>query len=195
MKLVGQLANRGRARKNENSLQIERDGTEDVLVGRETDGNHLCVVDDVSSEDEGTADGVDELKVGVEGEEGTNKASHEQRAESSEKVGAKAAEIVLALERIQSEASEDTKRDEQGLEDNLGVIECYNDADGECLDGSEGRQKNEVGRVRMALPVQESHVNKRADQCHQDDPGATVGYSQRVIPVTGAGVLTSPGPN
>ena len=54
------------------SLKVKTDGSHDKLVGRQATINEICVVNDVSTEDKSSADGVDKIHCLAKGDEDAN---------------------------------------------------------------------------------------------------------------------------
>lgn len=83
--------------------------------------------------------------------------------------------VMRLQSRVSSPATARGRWHAQRLEDNFRPVKRNDDADGERLDGREAAEEDQVCGVCMALPVEESEVDERADKGEEDDPGAVIG--------------------
>ena len=60
-----------------NSLKVQADSPQDILIRRQPILNHVRVVHDISAEDEASKDGVNEINCLAEGDEDADETGHD----------------------------------------------------------------------------------------------------------------------
>jgi len=96
-------------------VQVEVDGGQDVLLGRELLHQQVCVVDDEATEDQGPHSRHDQLSA-VAVEEEPHEACDEEDPEAGEQSCSQFTEVSLGLERVDCQSSEHSTGQEQGLQ-------------------------------------------------------------------------------
>ena len=126
--------------------------------------DHLSVHEDVPAEDEGGESAVDEFHGGAIGEEGGHEAEEEKSPERAKEVGHPRGEVVLGLAGEEGQEDEDAGGEENGVQNDGRLIEGDDDGNGVGFGESEEREEEQVCRVRLALPVCETHKDHGTDE-------------------------------
>lgn len=122
--------------------------------------NQLGVDEDIATEYESRDASINQLRGGAVREKHHHEAHQNQRPESTEKVGHPACEVIFGLAGKDGQEYENASSYNDGVEDDFGVIEGDDHADGVGFEEGESREEEEIGRVGVALPVgqeQEDH--------------------------------------
>lgn len=136
-------------------VEVEADGGGDLLLDVVLAHDELGVDEDVGAEEEGGDAAIDELGGGAVGEEHGHEAEEDEGPEGAEEIGRPRGEVVLCLAREGREEDEDSRGEDDGVEDDGSLVEGDDDGDGVGLGEGEGGEEDEVGRVGLALPESE----------------------------------------
>lgn len=126
--------------------------------------DELSINQDVCAEDEGSRASVDELAGGAVGEEGGHEAKDDEAPERAEEVRHPRGEVILGLAGKGRQEDEDAGRQDDGVEDDGGLVEGDDDGDGVGFGEGEEREEEQVCRIRLALPVRQAHEDHGSDQ-------------------------------
>lgn len=111
------------------------------------------VHEDIAAEYQGGKAAVDELASRAVREEGGHEAEENEAPQPAEEVGHPRGEVVLGLAGKGREENKNPSGQKDGVENDGGLIEGDDDGDGVRLEEGEAGQEEQVGRVRVALPV------------------------------------------
>lgn len=121
--------------------------------------HELSINEDVAAKNESCDGSIDELSRGAVGEEHGHEAEEDKTPESAEKIRHPGSEIILGLAGKSSKEDENTSSKYNGIEDDFGLVEGYDDGDGVSFGKGKERQEEEICRVGLSLPVRETHEN------------------------------------
>jgi len=79
----------------EDALKVQADSTHNILIRRKALVDGICVIDNVTAEDEASDDGVYDVSRAAERQEVGNETGHAEGDEGAEKERAHAGEIIL----------------------------------------------------------------------------------------------------
>lgn len=145
-------------------VQIQADGGSNLLLDVVVAQDELGVDEDVPAEDQGGQAAVDQLAGAAVGEEHGHEAEQHQAPEGAEQVGHPAGEVISRLAGEGRQEDKDAGGEEDGVEDDRGVVYGDDDGDGVGFEEGETREEEKVGRVRVAFPVGEEHEADGAEQ-------------------------------
>lgn len=132
--------------------------------------DQLRIDQHVSGEDKRRHSPVHELHGRVHGKESGHEPEQDQHPEPTEQVGDPAREVVAGLAGEDGQGDKDAERDDEGFDDDAGVVEGGHDADGVGFHGGEAGQEEEVGRVGFALPEGEEHEGDGTNEGDGHEP-------------------------
>ena len=133
--------------------------------------HQLRIHKDICAEDEGSDNTIDELDRLPTREEGRHEAEDDEHPERAEEIRHPAGEIVLCLAREERKREEDAEGEDEGLDNDAGVVEGGDDADAVGFEGGEAAEEEQVGRVGLALPEGEEHEGDGAEEAAEHHPG------------------------
>jgi len=145
-------------------VEVKTDRAHDVFVGRQALVDEICVIDDVSAEDEATTNREDKVHGAAERDENSNEASHTKSDKASEQEGSHSFEVILRLEGKQGQTKKDTDCDGQSLKDDDIWIERNRYTECEGLHQSKCGKKHQVPWVGMSLPVEKTKDNQSTEK-------------------------------
>jgi len=151
-------------------VEIERNGTHNVLVRRQLLVDEEGVKDDVSRKDETSSGGVNEVHGAVEGNEDADESGGDKGQEATKQEWCHSRKVVLRLEREERQAEEYNDSDEKGLKDDSGLVKGDNYANRERFHECESREEDEIGGEAMTLPEKEPQGNEASKRGKVEDP-------------------------
>lgn len=154
--------------------------------------DQLCVNENVSTEDDGNHQAIDQLRCACVWEPDVQEPKEDQTPQHSAHIWYPGCEVVLCLASKQREEHEDASCEDQGLQDNLCVVlhtrsapalpnynkispnggqthKRSNDRYTVCFQARECPQEQQIGRIALSLPErqeQESDCTKHACPHH-----------------------------
>lgn len=126
--------------------------------------DQLSINQDVCAEDKGSSASVDKLAGGAVGKEGGHESKDDEAPERAEEVRHPRGEVILGLAGERRQEDEDSGSQDNGVEDDGGLIEGDNDGDGVGFGEGEEREEEQVCRIGLALPVGQAHEDHGSDQ-------------------------------
>lgn len=99
--------------------------------------DQLGVNENIAAKNERCQAAVNKLACAAVGEEGSHKSEQNESPESAKKVGHPTSEVVLGLACESSEKDKDTRGEENGVEDDGGLVKGDDDGDSVGLEESE----------------------------------------------------------
>lgn len=118
-------------------IEVQADCRSNLLLHMMVPDDHLGVDENVAAEDERRKTAVDEFACAAVGEEGSHESEQNESPEAAEKVGHPASEVVLGLARESGQEDKDTRGEENGIENDGGLVEGNDDGDGVGFEQSE----------------------------------------------------------
>ena len=147
-------------------IEVQADGSCDLLLDVVLAEHELGVNQDVAAENQSRNASVDELAGAGLREEHVHEAEEHQSPERAEKIRHPAREVVLGLAGEGGQEDEDSAGQKDGVQHDRGLVEGDDDGDGVGLEKGEAREKEKVGRVRVALPVSEEEEDYGSDHLY-----------------------------
>lgn len=149
------------------NVQVEVDGGQDVLLGRELLHQQVGVVDDEAAEDQGSGSGHDQL-CAVTVEEKPHEACNEEDPQAGKQSCSQFAEVSLGLKRVDCQSSKHSTGQEQGLQHSGVFIEGQCCGHRNCFQQSKYEQQVEVDWMLVSVHGQSQQKNQRAQSRDQN---------------------------
>lgn len=118
-------------------IEVQADCRSDLLLHMMVPDDQLGVYENVAAEDERRKTAVDEFACAAVGEESSHESEQNESPESAEEVGHPASEVVLGLTRESGKEDKDTRGEENGIEDDGGLVEGDHDGNSVRFEESE----------------------------------------------------------
>lgn len=119
------------------NIEVQTDCRSNFLLHMVVPDDQLGVDKNVAAEDERRQSAVDEFARAAVGEESSHESEQNESPKSAEKVGHPASEVVLGLARESGEEDKDTRGEENGVEDDGGLVKGDDDGDSVGFEDSE----------------------------------------------------------
>lgn len=145
-------------------VEIERDSSSNLLFHVIMSHDQLRIHKDVAAENQGRDSTVDQLDRAVCREEGSHEPKQNESPQSSKQIWHPACEVVFCLTGEDGQGDEDSKGQDESLNDNTRIVEGCDHADRVCLECRENTQEEQIGRIALALPVGEEHEADGAEE-------------------------------
>lgn len=128
-------------------IQVERDGSCNLLLNMVVSHDELCVDQNVTTEDECTNNAVSQLNGAGVREEGCHEAEDDDNPKSSSKIRDPAGKVVLGLAGEKSECDKNTEREDERLKYNLALEKGCDNTDRVRFHRGEASKEEQIGRV------------------------------------------------
>lgn len=151
-------------------VEIQADSGGNLLLDMVLPQDHLRVDEDIRAEHQRREPAPQQLPRARPRQESRHEPKDQQAPQRAEQIRHPAGEVVLRLAGESREKDEDADGDEEGVEDEAGVVQGDDDGDGVGLEGGEAGEEEEVGGVGLALPVGEAEEDHGADEGGPDEP-------------------------
>lgn len=151
-------------KKQVENVQVKADCSRNLFFDVVLPHDELRVHQDVRAENQCGEATVDQLSGGAIGKEHGHEAEQEQGPKGAEEIGHPGSEVVLGLAGEGREEDEDAGGENDGVENDGGLVEGYDDGDAVCLEQGEAGEEQKVRRVGLALPKGEEHESDGAEE-------------------------------
>lgn len=118
-------------------IKVQADCRSNLLLHMMVPDDQLGVDENVATEDERRKSAVNEFACAAVGEECSHESEQNESPESAEKVGHPASEVVLGLARESGKEDKDTRGEENGVQNDGGLVKGDDDGDSVGFEQSE----------------------------------------------------------
>ena len=111
-------------------IQIQRNARGNLLLNMIMPHHQLGINKDIRGEDQRRKAPINQLDGAIGREKHSNEAKQDEEPQATEEVGHPVSEVVLGLAGEEGESDEETEGEDEGLDDEPGIVEGGYDADG-----------------------------------------------------------------
>lgn len=148
------------------NVQIQANGGGDLFLDVMLAHDHLGVDEDVGAEEKSSDTSIDKFAGRAVGEKHVHEAEHDESPQGTEQIRHPRSKVILGLAGEESQEDKDGSGQDDSVENNGSIIEGNNNGDGVGFGEGKEREEEQVGGIRLALPVRETHEDHGAEQLY-----------------------------